>query len=308
MSKFHINNNGEALRCSAKIKCEFGLSLEEHYETRKGAREAYEASQVDATAPMSIQKQKTPPTSLYMTHDGVKVVDPDDVYNSMDNNLDYTPEAAENAFNERIKNVKFQLKTDRIEEPGILLEKLFGKIADSVSEADLGSVELKTVKGHSAKNRLISLSQMALTTNQNKFKNNYLDRLDTNKVITAGKWTRVGSNYFNMFVDRKHKKVRIVVADRHKNIINAGGDYWDFASFEEKVDKKLENIAVATYEVNGEDKTVNYNEMHLGGFSKESIIDKIESGHIKLEVRKNRDALRLVFKSTLNSIIEGKRE
>lgn len=48
MARYHINKRGEALPCSAKIKCRFGDIESQHYDTADEARDAYEASRKDA--------------------------------------------------------------------------------------------------------------------------------------------------------------------------------------------------------------------------------------------------------------------
>lgn len=68
MTRFHVNNAGEASRCKAeKGGCPFG-SAEEHHETADGARQAYEERMSGREIP-AVQKSDGDPNAGYLQRD-----------------------------------------------------------------------------------------------------------------------------------------------------------------------------------------------------------------------------------------------
>lgn len=50
MEKYHINGNGEARKCVAQIRCDFG-GVSEHYPTAEKARQAFESQMESESIP-----------------------------------------------------------------------------------------------------------------------------------------------------------------------------------------------------------------------------------------------------------------
>jgi hypothetical protein len=99
---------------------------------------------------------------------------------------------------------------------------------------------------------------------------------------------KVGDNYYTLFVDRKSKRVRLIIADSNKEFVSTNDFGWDFSRLHKKVDNKLANIAVGLYETNDRpdgNRTVTFDGLALGGFTRDSLIDKLETGDVRIDFR-----------------------
>lgn len=275
--KFHVNNAGEPGVCRAVSRngCPFG-GINEHYDSREKARKAYEKH----------MNNKVFTTRKPVRKNNNEFFD-DDVFNSKDDSsVDYTPIEAKKKFDREIRGNIYELETMNGGEPGLKLEELFGKTPDSDPGADLGTTELKTVKSSSTW-RHMSLGALHMN-DMEKFREKYVKNTRMSKFVSANGWTEANNHFFALFVDRESRKVNIIVADSKKDIVSAGEFYWTFDDLENKVTSKFENIAVALYDIEEKTdgkRTVRYNDLLTGGFTKEEFIDKLESGEVKMNFR-----------------------
>ena len=303
---YHINGNGDPGVCTAKSdNCPFG-SIEDHFTSANQARYAYESRMGTLGQPVLKKSSKVKPEpkhSAPVISDAVH----DDAFNSADHEVDYTTEQVLEKFQKDINGHTYALTSrNNPGEPGLILERLFGKEPDSDPTADLGSVELKTLKRSSQ--YPISLGSLALDGNIRSLQQRFLGRNFQNS-LQAGEWTKAGDNYYTLFVDRKNERVRLIVANSKKEFVSTNDFGWDFSRLHKKVDNKLANIAVGLYETNQlEDgtRTVTFDGLAIGGFTRESIIDKIENGQVRIDFRFSGGVHRTNLTSNLEDFAETK--
>lgn len=269
---YHIKPNGDAGKCRVTTgECPFG-EAGDHFRSPHDARRAFEAKH------SSFIELAQDATSESL-HDGA--------FNSESHSLDYTPEQVVEKYEADIHGRTFPMSQKQNPgEPGLILEKLFGKEPDSDSTADLGLVELKTLRASSI-GRPISLGSLALEGDVRKLRDSYLGK-NFQHTLKAGDWSTYGKHHYSLLVDRKQRKVRVVIANRDKEFVSTNDFSWSFESLEAKVDKKLSSIAVGLYETSTDkdgQKAVTFKNMLMGGFSHESIIDKLESGEVNVDFR-----------------------
>lgn len=287
--KYHITDKGEVSLCKAeKQSCPY--SKTGHFNTEKEAYKVYQKRMTDQTF---IKKSK-----VYKNFNETN----DSIFNNKEVFINCNINEAVSKFNNDIKGRSFKLKSENTGEPGIILEKLFGLKNDSSPGADLGTVELKTLK-ESSIGRNLSLGAIQMNSSVH-FKNNF----GFSGQLKAGEWIKQKDKYFALLVDRNSQKVRLVVANSNKEFISTKDYYWTFDSLKNKVDSKLENIAVALYKIDETeiDKTVTYTDIKTGGFSRNNFINKIESGEVRIEFRRGKAGS--VFKAPLKSFIDIEKE
>lgn len=274
---YHLKPNGDTGQCHKTTgKCPYG-ETSEHFHSAHEARVAFEKRQM-SFGPLKPKSVLTPEAEGLLH---------DNTFNAEDHEIDYTPEQVIRKYDADIRNHSFPLQ-EKLNpgEPGLILEKLFGKEPDSESKADLGSVELKTLRASSI-NRSISLGALSLEGNSKKLRQLYLGEKFSH-VLKAGEWSTIGDYHYSMLVDRKQRKVRIIIADKNKDFVSTNDFGWSFDALEKKVDDKLQSIAVGLYETEEKadgQRAVTFKDMLMGGFSHESLIDKLESGKVNMDFR-----------------------
>jgi hypothetical protein len=275
---FHVNpKTGDAGTCRAeKGKCPFGAA-DEHFATSKEARRSYEMKH--SNFGNFNPRQKLSKEAEGRIHDTA--------FNRGDHEIDYTPEEVLRKYEADIQGRTFPL-SEKLNpgEPGLVLERLFGKEPDSDPGADLGTVELKTQRAASTSHP-ISLGNLAIQGDSRRLRSRFLGD-NFQKSLKAGEWVSHEGNYYSLLVDRKQRKVRLVIANSEKQIVSANDFGWTFDSLDQKVDKKLASIAVGLYdteETPAGDRSVTFKNLLMGGFTRESMIDKLESGQVTMEFR-----------------------
>lgn len=301
---YHINGNGDPGVCTAKSdNCPFG-SVEDHFTSASQARYSYESRMGSMEQP-KLKKASSP----RLADMKVTVSDTvhDDTFNGGDHEIDYTPEQVLEKFQKDINGHTYALTSrNNPGEPGLILERLFGKEPDSDPTADLGTVELKTFKKTSR--HPISLGSLHMEGDIRSLRRQYLGGR-FNESLQAGEWMKVGDNYYTLLVDRKTERVRLIIANSHKEFVSTNDFGWNFSRLHKKVDDKLANIAVATYETHelpDGNRTVTFDGLALGGFTRDSLIDKIESGDVRINFNFMGDNHRTTLASELNSFAEKK--
>lgn len=301
---YHITDKGEPGVCKAqKGGCPFG-SPDEHFNSASQARYAYEA-RMNGEQPItpSLKKQKrivepVPVIAEEAAHDNS--------FNNGDHEIDYTPEQVLAKFERDIAGHTYAMSsTNNSGEPGLILERLFGKEPDSDPTADLGTVELKTLS-KKILGRPISLGSLSMGGNVRELRQRFLG-YNFQHSLKAGDWLSVGDYHYTLYVDRAAKRVRLIIANSDKQFVSTNDYGWDFASLENKVDKKLANIAVGLYETNTEkdgSRSVTYDSLVLGGFTRESIIDKIENGDVRIDFRFDKSNHRTTLQAPLKSFAQ----
>jgi hypothetical protein len=158
---YHINGNGDPGVCTAKSdNCPFG-SIEDHFTSANQARYAYESRMGTVEQP---KLKKVSSGSLESMPVVVSDAVHDATFNDGDHEIDYTPEQVLEKFQKDINGHTYALThKNNPGEPGLILERLFGKEPDSDPTADLGTVELKTLKKRSL-DRPISLGSLCKIT------------------------------------------------------------------------------------------------------------------------------------------------
>ena len=177
---------------------------------------------------------------------------------------------------------------------GQTFERLLGKKADTLFEPDYNGIEIKTKLGYTkAPLTLFSLipkcdyeHPLELLVSKfgypessfSPFKVLRAEAYSQNRVLTAKKY------YFELKVHRDSKKIRLVVTDKMKNIVNEDL-YWNFDLLEERLVNKLSYMAlVITYPYYRNRETYfKYFKMtlyKLRGFEK--FLELIEQGIIKV--------------------------
>ena len=278
---FHMSANGEPLVCKARPgNCPFGTEVP-HFETRDQARKYFEGSHDSFTEELADDRE----------------------YNAAERTVDYTPQQVLQKFNEEIRGRAFPLSGGKnLGEPGIILERLFGKEPDNNPLADLGTIELKTLK-KSARHRPMSLGTMAMESDVRKLRDQYLGP-NFQHNLKVDKWQEVGPHKYGLALDEKARKLRLVIA-QGSTIVSSDDFYWDFSQLEKKVDEKLKHVAVATYDTAEDENgsSVTYENLHIGGFSRESLIAKLKSGEVSMEFRFSKGYGRTTLRSTLKSLL-----
>lgn len=275
---FHLNPTGNPGKCQAtQGKCPYG-SQDEHFSSAYEARRNFESKQSSFTALSPVSKQNSTKIDL-----------DDSTFNNDDHALDYTPDQVSQKYEADIHGRTFPLlQKMNPGEPGLVLERLFGKEPDSDPTADLGSVELKTLRASSIA-RPVSLGSLLIEGNVGKLRKLYLgDKFQ--HTLKAGEWSHVDGNYYSLLVDRKQRKVRVIIANKDKEFVSTNDFGWSFDSLDKKVDKKLASIAVGLYETKDDHaghRAVTFKNLLLGGFTHESMIDKLEQGKVNIDFRFN---------------------
>ena len=272
---YHIKPNGDAGKCRVTTgQCPFG-DTSDHFSSPHDARKAFEAKHFNFKA-SSLNSVLASEADLH-----------DNAFNAGDHLLEYTPDQVFQKYEADIHGHTFPLSQKFNQgEPGLILEKLFGKAPDSDSKADLGLVELKTLRESSIA-RPISLGALRLEGDTKKLRKQYLGD-NFQHTLKAGDWVKIGSNHYSLLVDRKQRKVRMIIADRNKEFVSTNDFGWSFDSLNKKVDDKLASIAVGLYETeenSAGERAVTFKNMLMGGFSRESLVDKLESGVVNMAFR-----------------------
>jgi len=275
---YHLNHNGDAGECRAvKGNCPFG-GAEEHFKSASEARYSFEAKQGSFVS-LKPQKKTLSKEAEGELHDNA--------FNSEDHEIEYTPEEVSQKYEADIHGRTFAL-TQKMNpgEPGLVLERLFGKEPDSDPTADLGTVELKT-KRASSLHKPVTLGSLHMEGDIRKLRQKYLGESFQHS-LKAGEWSQINGNYYSLLVDRKQRKVRVIIADRNKQFVSTNDFGWSFDSLDQKVDKKLTSVAIGLYETDEDAKgqrSVTFKDMLMGGFTHESMIDKLESGQVNIDFR-----------------------
>jgi len=177
---------------------------------------------------------------------------------------------------------------------GATFEYLLGKDEDSLQIPDFGGIEIKTKRGYSKS--LINLFNAVPTggtyyeVKRLRDKYGYPDSNDKNlkrinTAINGKEMTKVGLfYYFKLRVDKKLERLILSIYDWNKILIDES-TYWDLDIIEEKVLRKLKNLALIKAWPNkiGGQEYFKYYKMDvyiLKDF--ENFINAIEDGIIKV--------------------------
>lgn len=292
---YHIKSNGEPGICKAAPgNCPLAGAAN-HYHSASEARYAYEhamSSSSVGSLSKSAGAQQAPAETL-----------DDESYNSREAELDYTPAQVKEKFKKDILGHSYRLSgKNNPGEPGMILEQLFGKAPDDSPAADLGTVELKTLIDHSLEHR-ISLGDVKIRGNMSKLREEYFGRSFQHN-LKVNKWSHVGDNYYTLYLDRKQRRLRLLIADSSKEYVSTNDFGWNFELLENKVDQKLEHIAVGLYskeQSSDGQSQVTFTGLAMGGFTRESFLDKLESGEVSVEFRFSGHYARTTFSSSLSA-------
>lgn len=282
---FHVNpDTGDVGRCRAlNGRCPFGGKAD-HFMTAETARAAYEHF--------------------------MQFAEGDERFNRREVELDYTPEQAVEKFNAEIKGKEFSLDVNYGDEPGRLLEELYGKNPiNSDPGADLGHTELKTV--HKRGKKHITLGMISSGSNLYTLRSKYSQDGMIAVTPLPHKWVDFGDFKFKLDFNDKKRQMSILVSDKNGNLIEKKGNIaWDYSVIEDKVDIKLQNIAIAVYERKLADKsakgkfadTVIFTDMKLAGYTKKSMLDKLKSGDVNVEVLVSKRNRRVTLNTNLEKV------
>lgn len=294
-AKYHINpETGNPGICRATKQCKFG-DISSHYASRDEARQVYESKMGSLNVNLRTIKASTVKKAINKKNsknnfDSTDVLD--DSFNNEDHGIDYTPDTVQNKFDSDIRGTTHIITSTSDGASGDKLEELFGKSRDAEAKADLGTVELKTLKNStSSKVTLTSKSVGSPSAISERF--GATDENGKKKIYTTmGKeWntSKVYKHEFRVVVDRKTEVVKIQARDKDSKKIVSDGEYaWKFSDLNKKVDDKLSQIAIGYYDVDKNssgEKTATYTDLKIGGFTRDSFIDKIESGDITVDFR-----------------------
>lgn len=277
---YHLTPAGDPGKCQATHgKCPYG-SRDEHFNSASEARHSFESKQSSFTTLVANSKRLSAEAEGEL-HDST--------FNNEEHAVDYTPETVFQKYEADIHGRTFPLSAKMNPgEPGLVLERLFGKEPDSDPTADLGSVELKTLRASSIA-RPVSLGALKMEGDTRKLRQLYLGE-KFQHTLKAGDWTAIGGNYYSLLVDRKQRKVRVIIANKDKEFVSTNDFGWSFDSLDKKVDNKLSSIAVGLYETEDDHaghRAVTFKNLLMGGFTRESMIDKLESGKVNIDFRFN---------------------
>ena len=279
MFPFHVNpQTGDVSRCRAvNGKCPFGSK--NHFLTAAGARAAFESRMAEKHA-----------TAIA-----------DDNFNNREVNISYTPAEAQQKFENEIQGRKFQLTIKNGGEPGMLLEELFGKDPhDSKPEADLGTVELKTLTEDSLMNH-INLGGLKADKGLRQIANLLKEEKKRSLRISANEWTVVGKNKLRIKFDDKSKRMWILVTDESDNPLTSKDDvYWDYGRIGDKVDQKYRNIALVRYKKEeiseqSDQRDVTFTRMNMLHFTRDTFVKKLKRGEIDLQLRSTHQSFSALF-------------
>lgn len=167
-----------------------------------------------------------------------------------------------NKFKEIKKMEYIKGINNRYDGIGYTFENLLGKEPDNFSFPDYNMIEIKTIRSYSKSSlHLFSLSPEGKDFFESKRLYNAYGHKgiikDNEKVLNndavCGKLTKVGiNNYFSLKVDYKEKKVRLLVYDNNKKLIE-DYSYWTFDNIELALNRKFKNLAI----IEAWDKTIN---------------------------------------------------
>lgn len=105
--------------------------------------------------------------------------------------------------------------------------------------------------------------------------------------IYADKYQKIGlKNYFKLKVDKKNKKIILLIYDLKYNLIN-DEIYWDFDSLETRIIHKLKNLAIVKVEYHYSNNSYYYyfKKIELYQFkSFDNFIDAINDGFIAIKL------------------------
>jgi len=288
---YHINP--ETLVPSAchavKKTCPYG-NAESHFDSMSAAYQHIE------------NQYKTSEIKTFVKKEGKS----DSSYNAKDNSLASTPQQVKDKFEKDIKGKFFTLKgyDENKGTPGLKLEELFGLKKDSKASADLGQVELKTHRS-SGRGNNVTLGSLSLI-NKNKFKA-LIGKGYVRKSMSTQSWQTIGNHRFALFVDYKHQKLRMIVADKDgSNLTNTQDFYWTFDQINNRIKEKYEHIAIAHYDIKedrGQTK-VRYTDLTMVSHNLHTFIDDIDQGKINIEAYFNGErTAKFVFWSEYDALI-----
>lgn len=136
---------------------------------------------------------------------------------------------------------------------GITLEHYLGTTSGDICIPDFKDIEIKCLNVYS-KSRINMFSSTpdgcyALPTQYLSYNYGYPDSDFTDIKILRGtigrKLTKINNYYFSINIDYKRKKIYLNIYDYNKIFLN-NNIYWDFDSIEEKLIRKLSNLAIIT--------------------------------------------------------------
>lgn len=284
---FHVNpQTGDVGRCRAtRGGCPFG-GPSKHFLTAETARFAYETWMKDAEA--------------------------DAEFNRSESSIDYTPEQALEKFNKEIKGRPFRLDKEHVASAGYLLEELYGKDpSDASPGADLGHTELKALLEGGAKDH-ITLCSVPAGKNLMTIREKYSPTTSLKMNLAGENWIKRGPYKYRLMFDDKKREISLLVADENGTLLERKGALtWDYSFFEGRVENKLANIAVVRYkrefekssstEDEGDYKVV-FTNMHLTGYTKKSIIEKLKSGDVRMEMEITARKRRMILATNLKKL------
>lgn len=196
---------------------------------------------------------------------------------------------------EEIKSGEYiKAVNNRYDGIGHTFESLLGKQPDNFSFPDYNMIEIKTVRSYSKSPiNLLSLSpegkdffeaKRLYDTYGHKGINQGNEKVLNNDAV-CGELTKVGlDNYFSLKVDYEEKKLKLLIYNRKKELID-DYSYWTFKNIKQAMDRKLNTLAL----IEAWDKTINgqkyYKYWKLNIYKLRSfnvIIKNIEKGKIKI--------------------------
>lgn len=197
----------------------------------------------------------------------------------------------------RVSNKGWQ-KSNRSNNTGIgkTFEDLIGKEEDNDNAPDFKGIEIKTHRINSSSyTSLFTASPDGPGQSENtRLRETYgkIDEESGLKTLHSSIFANRMTSFFNIYyfqieVNRNDRKIYLLIFDSNKNLIEKI-TYWEFDSLENKLQKKLKNLAY----VDGESKIVNGEEYFkyekiafykFKDFSK--FLDLVEDGTIMLDIR-----------------------
>ena len=134
---------------------------------------------------------------------------------------------------------------------GITLEYYLGSTSGDICIPDFKNIEIKCINVYSkSKINMFSSSPdgcyilpIQYLSNYYGFPDNDFKNIKIFRGIIGVKLVKIGNYYFSITVNNKSKKIYLNIFDRYKNFIN-NDIYWDFDSIEEKLIRKMSNLAI----------------------------------------------------------------
>ena len=175
---------------------------------------------------------------------------------------------------------------------GYTFESMIGKKEDTLVQPDFKSIEIKVKRRYSKgfitlfnavpdnkEKMIIEIYKKYGIQNRNK---NYFKTFMVN--IDSKKYSKQGKHFFKLKVDYDYQVVRLEVYDINKKLIR-NDISWSFKLLEEKINKKVKNLAIVKAEIKKQDDEIYYKYYYISFFEIKSpleFINAIDNGYIRI--------------------------